>query len=245
MFYLFLDSKFRGGTKYLERSKNIKSPMEKLAVVVPYRNREEHLKQFIPYMEKVLKDEKVPFHIFIIEQSDSKPFNRAKLLNVGFNEAKDFDYFAFHDVDMLPVDSDYSFPDGPTHLSSEVEQFNWGLPYEGYFGGVTLFDKDSFMKINGYSNEYWGWGAEDDDVLHRCMIKEVDTYRKDCRYRSLNHERNIERDQYFTNVNKLQNFQSDILAEDQMDKDGISSLDYEKVSEQELTKKTKLIKVKL
>jgi len=219
--------------------------MEKLAVVVPYRNREEHLKQFIPYMENILKEEGVPFNIFIIEQADNKPFNRAKLLNVGFNEAISYDYFAFHDVDMLPVDSDYSFPDGPTHLSSEVEQFNWGLPYDGSFGGVTLFDKESFSKINGYSNEYWGWGAEDDDVLHRCMIKDVDTYRKECRYKSLNHDRNIERNQYFQNVSKLQRFQNDVSAEDQMKRDGLSSLEYEKVSEESLSEKTKLIKVNL
>jgi len=219
--------------------------MEKLAVIVPYRNREEHLKEFIPYMEKILNDEDMPFEIFIIEQADNKPFNRAKLLNVGFSEAISYDYFAFHDVDMLPVDSDYSFPDGPTHLSSEVEQFNWGLPYDGYFGGVTLFDKESFSKINGYSNEYWGWGAEDDDVLHRCMIKDVDTYRKECRYKSLNHDRNIERNQYFQNVSKLQRFQNDVSAEDQMKRDGLSSLEYEKVSEESLSEKTKLIKVNL
>ena len=219
--------------------------MEKLAIIVPYRNREEHLKEFIPYMEKTLKDEKIPFDIFIIEQADNKPFNRAKLLNVGFNESSSYDYFAFHDVDMLPVDSDYSYPDGPTHLSSEVEQFNWGLPYDGYFGGVTLFDRESFVKINGYSNEYWGWGAEDDDVLHRCMIKEVDTYRKSCRYRSLNHDRNIERSQYLQNVGKLQRFQNEESAEVQMESDGISSLKYEKISEESLTKKTKLIKVSL
>ncbi len=219
--------------------------MEKLAVIVPYRNREEHLKEFVPYMERVLEEEGVPFEIFIIEQADNKPFNRAKLLNVGFNEASSYDYFAFHDVDMLPVDSDYSFPDGPTHLSSEVEQFNWGLPYDGYFGGVTLFDKESFSKINGYSNEYWGWGAEDDDVLHRCMIKDVDTYRKECRYRSLNHDRNIERNQYFQNVSKLQRFQNDSSAEDQMERDGLSSLEYEKISEESLSKNTKLVKVNL
>ena len=40
--------------------------MEKLAVIVPYRNRAEHLKVFIPYMEKSLTDEKIPFDIFII-----------------------------------------------------------------------------------------------------------------------------------------------------------------------------------
>ena len=219
--------------------------MEKLAVIVPYRNRGEHLKAFMPYMEKSLTEEKVPFDIFIIEQYDDKPFNRAKLLNAGFNEAKEYDYFAFHDVDMLPVDSDYSYPDGPTHLSSEVEQFNWGLPYDGYFGGVTLFDKESFLKINGYSNEYWGWGAEDDDIIHRCMIKNIDTYRKQCRYRSLSHERNIGSLEYHQNLGKLYEFQNSESPDAIMEKDGISTLVYEKISVEDLSKKTKLIKVKL
>ena len=219
--------------------------MKKLAVIVPYRDREQHLKEFVPHMEKMLISEEIPFEMVIVEQADDLPFNRAKLLNIGFKESENCDYFAFHDVDMLPVDSDYSYPDGPTHLSSEVEQFNWGLPYDGYFGGVTLFDKESFLNINGYSNEYWGWGAEDDDVLHRCMIKGIDTYRKDCRYRSLNHDRNIERDQYLQNVSKLQRFQNGHLAEDQMKKDGLTSLKYEKISQKILSEKTRLIKVNL
>lgn len=219
--------------------------MEKLAVIVPYRNREEHLQEFIPYMEKILTEEEIPFEIFIIEQADKKPFNRAKLLNVGFNKAKEFDYFAFHDVDMLPVDSDYSYPDGPTHLASEVEQFNWGLPYDGYFGGVTLFDKQSFVDINGYSNEYWGWGAEDDDVLHRCMSRGIETFRKVCRYKSLNHERSIERDPYLKNVARLQEFQSQIDPSNQIDADGLSSLEYKKLGEEQVSEKTKMIKVLL
>jgi hypothetical protein len=219
--------------------------MKKLAIIVPYRDRKQHLKEFIPYMEKMLSDDEIFFEIAIVEQADIKPFNRAKLLNVGFKELENCDYFAFHDVDMLPIDSDYGYPEGPTHLASEVEQFNWGLPYDGYFGGVTLFDKESFLNINGYSNEYWGWGAEDDDVLHRCMIKGIDTYRKDCRYRSLNHDRNIERDQYLQNVSKLQRFQNGHSAEDQMKKDGLASLKYEKISQEILSEKTRLIKVNL
>ena len=32
---------------------------------------------------------------------------------------------------------------------------------------MTAFTEESFKKINGYSNEYWGWGGEDDDISHR------------------------------------------------------------------------------
>jgi hypothetical protein len=177
--------------------------MKKLSVVVPYRDREEHLKQFVPYMEKWLKDEEIPFEIIIVNQTEGKGFNRAKLLNIGFKETENCDYHVFHDVDMLPTDSDYDYTDGPTHLASQAEQFDYKLPYDGYFGGVTIFDKPSFLKINGYSNDYWGWGAEDDDVLYRCSTMGISVYRKKCRYKSLDHERNIERLEYHQNLEFL------------------------------------------
>lgn len=214
--------------------------MEKLAIVVPFRNREQHLVKFVPHMEKFLKNEKIPFEILIIEQGDNKEFNRAKLLNVGYAEFPDFDYYAFHDVDMLPVDSDYSYVDGPTHLASRAEQFDYKLPYDGYFGGVTLFDKESFVKINGYSNEYWGWGAEDDDVLLRCSIMGIGTFRKDCKYRSLSHERKIDSVPYWTNVNRLRSFQSNPTPE-AISRDGISTLKYKKTGETRISDSSRKI----
>lgn len=41
------------------------------------------------------------------------------------------------------------------------------LPYAGYFGGVSGLSKKQFLKINGFPNEYWGWGGEDDDIYNR------------------------------------------------------------------------------
>ena len=217
---------------------------KKLSIVVPYRKREEHLKQFVPHMEEYLKKEKIPFHIYIVHQADDKPFNRAKLLNVGFKESEDFDYFAFHDVDMLPVDSDYSYVDIPTHLATRAEQFGWRLPYEGYFGGVTLFDKENFIKINGYSNEYWGWGAEDDDVLFRCSVLEVPASRKDCSYRSLSHDRFIPQDLYNENLRKLRDIQTNATKE-KIFSDGIETLEYEKIKEEKLSEFCTILDVKL
>jgi hypothetical protein len=92
-------------------------------------------------------------------------------LNVGFDLSKDYDYFCFHDVDMIPTEADYSWVDEPTHMATECSQFGYQLPYGGYFGGVTLFNKQDFLDVNGYSNDYWGWGAEDDDMMLRCYSK--------------------------------------------------------------------------
>ena len=217
---------------------------KKLSIVVPYRNREEHLKQFVPYMEEYLVKEGISFHIYIIHQADNKPFNRAKLLNVGYKESEDSDYFAFHDVDMLPVDSDYSYVDCPTHLATRAEQFGFRLPYDGYFGGVTLFDKESFVKINGYSNEYWGWGAEDDDVLLRCSIMGVSASRKDCGFTSLSHDRNIPQDLYDKNLEKFRDLRLSPTKE-KIFLDGLETLSYKKVKEEKLSEFCSILDVKL
>src|SRR5262245_39454385 len=116
---------------------------KRLAVLVPYRDREAHLAEFVPHMRQFLSAQGIPFQIVIIEQADPKPFNRGKLLNVGFSLVKDeVDYVCFHDVDMLPIAADYSYCETPTHLAAQVEQFGWDLPYPEYFGGVVLFDRE-------------------------------------------------------------------------------------------------------
>ena len=41
-------------------------------------------------------------------------------------------------------------------------------PYELLVGGVLCIKPEIFERINGFSNEYWSWGAEDDgkNFLH-------------------------------------------------------------------------------
>ena len=41
------------------------------------------------------------------------------------------------------------------------------MPYENYYGGVCAISKEHFKKINGFSNIYFDWGGEDDDLLAR------------------------------------------------------------------------------
>ena len=145
--------------------------MTKLAIIVPYRDREEHLAQFVPHMEKFLSDKKIDFKIFVVEQGNDRPFNRGWLINVGYDISaqQGYDYFCFHDVDMLPEDEtcDYSWVDKPTHLAARLSKFHYRLVYPEYFSGVTLFNKEHFEWINGYSNKYWGWGFEDDELGDR------------------------------------------------------------------------------
>jgi hypothetical protein len=124
----------------------------------------------------------IEYELIIVEQDDAKTFNRGKLLNVGFTYAKklECDYVIFHDVDMLPMDVDYSYSDFPVHLATNFKsspEFE-RIIFDEYFGGVTLFPVKDFEKINGYSNEYWGWGFEDDDLLYRCKVNEIPLFKK-------------------------------------------------------------------
>ncbi|WP_195155531.1 galactosyltransferase-related protein [Candidatus Protochlamydia phocaeensis] len=165
-----------------------------MALIIPYRDREEHLQTFLQIFPPRLKTlcPQIEYAIFVIEQKNEKSFNRGKLLNVGFSLLKDqFDYFCFHDVDMLPTYADYSYPSIPTHLAADVSQFRqWkgkGLAYSNYFGGVVLFNKKDFITINGYSNHYWGYGIEDDDLLVRVVEHGLKWTRRPGVYESLFH----------------------------------------------------------
>ena len=77
--------------------------MDKLGVIVPYRNREEHLEEFKKKISKYLNRQGIPFELIIVHQDDAKLFNRGALLNIGFTYAEKYecDYVVFHDVDML------------------------------------------------------------------------------------------------------------------------------------------------
>ena len=39
------------------------------------------------------------------------------------------------------------------------------------FGGAVLFSKEQVENTNGYSNDYWDWGMEDDDLFWRCYLE--------------------------------------------------------------------------
>lgn len=134
-----------------------------MTLLVPYRDRREHLTQFIPHMNKFLPDAE----IVVIEQADQKEFNRGKLLNIGFLETA-FDCYCFHDVDKLPISGDYSCPlNRPRQIAANVHQTY------SYFGGVTLFSRKDFAKAEGFHNDYWGWGGEDNELMFQIIRKGI------------------------------------------------------------------------
>ncbi|XP_023483236.2 beta-1,4-galactosyltransferase 1 [Equus caballus] len=148
----------------------------KVAIIIPFRNRQEHLKYWLYYLHPILQRQQLDYGIYVINQAGEAMFNRAKLLNVGFQEAlKDYDYncFVFSDVDLIPMNDHNAYRcfSQPRHISVAMDKFGFSLPYVQYFGGVSALSKEQFLTINGFPNNYWGWGGEDDDIFNRLVFK--------------------------------------------------------------------------
>lgn len=168
---------------------------KKTAIIIPHRNREKHLKYLLYNLHPFLQRQQLNYGIYIIHQAGNFTFNRAKLMNVGFKEAmKDeaWDCLFFHDVDLIPEDDRnlYTCDGFPKHASVAIDKFNYILPYSLCFGGVSALTPEQYEKVNGFSNIYWGWGGEDDDLAARIQISGMQISRPSVlvgRYKMIKH----------------------------------------------------------
>ena len=62
-----------------------------------------HLEQMVPVTNWCINRSGLDHQIFLLEQSERHSFNRGALFNIGvlLLEASDYDFFAFHDVDIM------------------------------------------------------------------------------------------------------------------------------------------------
>ena len=202
------------------------SPRQKVAIIIPFRKRESHLPIFLRQLHPILKRQELLYQIYVIEQADKYLFNRGKLMNVGFAEAlkdKSFTCFVFHDVDLVPENdqNDYGCPTSPRHLSVAIDKFKYKLPYPNIFGGVEMFTREHFEKVNGFSNAYWGWGAEDDDLYRRVIENKLKVSRpslKVGKYKMIMHAQSKD-----INPKKSKQLKK---SKERMSSDGLSSLQY-------------------
>lgn len=165
------------------------APQYDLVILVPYRDRLEHLRQFAPHMDRFLRD-KLSFRLVVIEQTLGAPFNRGKLLNAGFHlHRDDAAVFALHDVDTLPMDEscDYRIAEHPMHLAGRASKYGGRLPYPAFLGAVLVLRREHFEAANGFSNHYWGWGREDDEFARRLWSSGITWGNRPGLYQSLAH----------------------------------------------------------
>jgi hypothetical protein len=209
--------------------------------IIPYRNREEHLRIFKERFEGFnLNDD---YQFYFIHQADDKPFNRGAIKNIGYLIAKEITpdaLFIFHDIDTLPTywgGIDYDTPSGSARRPVGSYHHFENL------GTICCFYGSEFEKINGFPN-YWGWGAEDITLIHRV--------------KKFNIPINIENMAVF-HTNRCQRFdhsrndcnmdQNGAICQKEIDDgnnfNGLSTLKFEFVKEEIIGKNMKMIHIKL
>ncbi|HPM21226.1 MAG TPA: galactosyltransferase-related protein [Thermotogota bacterium] len=156
---------------------------DKYSIIIPYRNRKEHLEVLLPALYEKFKN--VDYEIIISEQDDNDNFNISAVQNIAVNYATG-NIYVFHQVDYVPSeDVSYDIDDQPI-LPARIGIFldanlnlrdlndipggyrNWQNEIDSnFYGGVIILRKEHFEIINGFNPLYKGWGNEDEDLRER------------------------------------------------------------------------------
>lgn len=173
-------------------SKSRVSDKYSMTIIVPFRAqtksdpRNKHLKDFkdsmTEFLQKVhnrfvLENIDADIKVVIVEQSkDNNKFNRGALLNAGYLMYPDSTVYIFHDVDLIPKENmveEYATvydANAIVHFAGGWKRYNKD---QKYIGGVTLIGNNLFKEINGFPNDYQGWGGEDDEIMRRLETLEI------------------------------------------------------------------------
>lgn len=158
--------------------------MYETCIIIPYRNRKKDLDYFLKHSWSLIKNNVKDCLLLIVEQEDGKLFNRGKVINCGFDFIKkDIKYFIFHDVDLNPKDK-------IIHLyKKNIEKNNiLGIINSPWvtLGGIIKINKEDFVEMNGFPNNFWGWGVEDRALYNRGIF-----HNKQINYNHYTNDKNI------------------------------------------------------
>ena len=148
---------------------------QRLAVVVPYRQRKLHINTFLYNIHRFLIKQHRSYCVIFSEQYDKGNFNRGKLLNTGFLQAlkhpyfeKEPDCFVFQDIDLIPENYNLLYgclKNRAVHLCDKFNKMNYETQFNsgGRFssGGAVSVSREQYVKANGHPNWIWGYGEED------------------------------------------------------------------------------------
>mmetsp|Transcript_10124 Transcript_10124/g.23656 ORF Transcript_10124/g.23656 Transcript_10124/m.23656 type:complete len:701 (-) Transcript_10124:159-2261(-) len=111
------------------------------------------------------------FRFVVAEQSQKGLFNKGILFNLGALKAFSMgcEHLVFHDVDQLPThpQNDYRYTGEPLHMCVWTTQNRPKSLTQPHVGGAVMMSRYDYVQVNGFSNRYWRWGLEDNDMYHR------------------------------------------------------------------------------
>ncbi|CAF1096040.1 unnamed protein product [Rotaria sordida] len=166
--------------------------IQRTAILVPLQNREYNAKTFLFNMHAFARRQQLTYTIILIEQASplGHRFNKGRLYNTAINylekQSLNITCLVLHDADLIPEDDGNFYTcetKYPKHTTSRVRELNNKRGYIRYYefliGGVLLLTFDMYKTLNGFSNLYWGWGGEDDDLALRliqqrmCIVRPI------------------------------------------------------------------------
>ena len=171
-----------------------------LLIVTPYRNRQEHLINFLEKVPSFFDKQNIEYDILICELESIGDWNAGLCCNslIDFTKKRNYKYIMIHHVDVYPLSGTITFPKENEFV------FNMG----DY--GSCLMEMNTFKSVGGYSNGFWGWGGEDNHLyskLQKNNIIPLDCSKQnifyDCSFQ--NHERTFNGKNYSNSI-KLLNY---------------------------------------
>lgn len=155
------------------------STMNNICFIIPNRGG-----VHIDYVIRRLKEFYPNSEYLIITQDDDKPFMRGQLFNIGFNYTS-CEYLCLFDNDMffktyVDLIGEYT-KQNAVLLQPFMNICQCKLNEDGTYtqtssrrkassqkGGVSFISRKNFIKVNGMSNMYIGYGYEDNEFDSRC-----------------------------------------------------------------------------
>lgn len=139
--------------------------LQKQIFITPYRGRPTSLRLFNERVISYIRENTKLQSIFItIEQDEDHDFNLGYLVNCAYSWYKDTLNQSSHVNDMMwmyPVDV------YPININLHVQD---NAIYSDAAGKIIGTKCNIFEMVNGFPNNYFGYGMEDHDIFARCTM---------------------------------------------------------------------------
>ena len=161
-----IDSNISDNYYSINKFKHIIKP-NNITYIIPHRNRNENLNVTIDNLNKYIKYNNLEADIWVIEQNNKTNWNKGATCNCGFDILKKhYKYFIINDADTYTkLDYKFNYPN-----ENEIIHI---FGYEYCLGGIFSCTKDTFLKINGFNNNFNNWGREDRDLEDRAKKNNI------------------------------------------------------------------------
>lgn len=177
----------------------------------------------------------------LVTDNDKEFFNLGRTINIGYDLLKhkmdESDILFFHPIDLLPINANYNVKNTTFFKTTDYR-------FDTY--KALAIKVSDYKKINGFSNEFWGWGWDDHDLFMRLMRRKIEFKNSIYEFKKLITHGNLDND--YEVFNPFFNFNKKFI--DRFDYSnnqyfsGLHDLSYKKIDAESLNFLKKFLKFK-